>query len=73
MQETREYSTFTFYTGRFAYDGYNERYRFLEGLPDEHEPEYAHYFFFKEVSYYYDSVVHTIYTNDSYTEISAPC
>lgn len=49
MQGVREYATFTSYVGRFAYDEGNERFRFLEGLEDEREPLYAHYFFYKEV------------------------
>lgn len=35
------------------------RYRFLEGLYDEREPAYAHYFFFNEVSHNYDSAVYS--------------
>ena len=47
----REGSVFTSYIGRFAYDEANLRFRFLEGIEDEREPAYAHYFFYKEVSY----------------------
>ena len=50
FQGIRESSTFTSYVGRFAYDEGNLRYRFLEGLVDEREPLFAHYFFFKEVN-----------------------
>ena len=49
IQGRREGSEFTSYVGRFAYDEENLRYRFLEGLVDEREPAYAHYYFFKEV------------------------
>lgn len=48
-QFIREGSTITRLRGRFAYDEDNLRFRFLEGLADEREPLFAHYFFFKEV------------------------
>ena len=41
----------TRYVGRFAYDEGSQRFRFLEGLVDEREPVYAHYFFYGEVLY----------------------
>jgi hypothetical protein len=50
-QGVREGSVFTAYRERFAYDEANLRFRYLAGMVDEREPAYAHYFFFKEVSY----------------------
>lgn len=48
MQFVREGSEITRFSGRIAYDEENLRFRFLEGLADERQPQFAHYFFYKE-------------------------
>lgn len=58
VQFVREGSNITRFSGRIAYDEDNLRFRFLEGLADDREPLFAHYFFYKRtpespVSSYY--------------------
>ena len=74
-QGRREGDVFTSYVGRFAYDEGNERYRFLEGLVDEREPLYAHYFFFAEVDAISQlpRVNAILYSTVSAAEISVAC
>lgn len=48
VQFVREGSTISRFSGRIAYDEDNLRFRFLEGLADERQPQFAHYFFYKE-------------------------
>ena len=63
MQFVREGSSISRFTGRIAYDEDNLRFRFLEGIADERQPQFAHYFFYKDLPV---STVGPVLTNTSY-------